>query len=219
MGILALIFLKNPEPKRSGNIKEYLRGTWRYLRDIRVIGLFAAGVLNNIIIFGGYFTYLSLYLGQAFEASPFRISNFVAITCIAIFVVSSQLGRINRWLSLGNIIKLSFVVTTLSLVLIPQMPGLWFILIPDIIFGMALGANMPSLQTAIASMAPAEHRAAFMSINATILRAGEAIGPLLVGLFYIYGGFNGAFYITAGIALVAPIIAMLVGMKIKPKQV
>ena len=219
IGILALTHLRNPEPEKSGSMRDYLRGTWGYLRDIRVVGLFAAGVLSNVIVFGGYFTYFNLYMGQAFGASPFRISNFMAITCIALFGVSSQLGRINRWLSLGNIIKLSFVVTALSLALIPQMPSMWFLLIPGTINGMALGANIPSLQTAIASMAPLEHRGAFMSINATILRAGQAIGPLLVGLFYVYGGFDGAFYATAGLALIAPVVAILVGWKIKPKMV
>jgi len=134
-------------------------------------------------------------------------------------VVSSQLGRINRWLSLGSIIKLSFVVTALSLALIPLMPSMWFLLIPGIINGMALGANLPSLQTAIAGMAPFKHRGAFMSINSTILRAGQAIGPPLVGMFYVYGGFDGAFYATAGLALIAPVIAILVGRKIKPKEV
>ncbi|MGB2798782.1 MAG: MFS transporter, partial [Dehalococcoidia bacterium] len=208
-----------PEPEKSGSMRDYLKGTWGYLRDIRVVGLFAAGVLSNVIVFGGYFTYFNLYMGQVFDASPFRISNFMAITCISLFAVSSQLGRINRWLSLGNIIKLSFVVTALSLALVPQMPSMWFLLIPGIINGMALGANIPSLQTAIASMAPLEHRGAFMSINATIIRAGQAIGPLLVGLFYVYGGFDGAFYATAGLALVAPVVAILVGWKIKPKEV
>jgi len=219
IGILALTHLRNPEPEKSGSMKEYLKGTWVYLRDIRVVGLFAAGVLNNVIVFGGYFTYLNLYVGQAFNVSSFRISNFMAITCTALFVVSSQLGRINRWLSLGNIIKLSFVVTALSLALIPQMPSMWFLLIPGSINGMALGANIPSLQTAIAGMAPLEHRGAFMSINATIIRAGQAIGPPLVGMFYVYGGFDGAFYTTAGIALMAPVVAILVGWKIKPKEV
>jgi len=218
MGILALTLLKNPEPEKSGSLKEYLRGTWGYLRDIRVVGLFAAGVVTQVIIFGGYFTYFNLYMGQAFGASPFRIGNFMAITCIALAVVSSQFGRITRWLSLGNIIKLSFVITSLSLVLIPQMPSLWFLIIPGIIFGIAQGATMPSLQTAIASMAPLEHRAAFMSINNTILRAGQAIGPPLVGMFYVYGGFDGAFYATAGLALVAPVVAILVGRRIKPKE-
>jgi predicted MFS family arabinose efflux permease len=219
MGILVLTHLRNPEPERSGSIREYLRGTWKYLRDIRVVGLFAAGVLNNVVIFGTYFTYYNLYLAQAFGASSFRIGNFMAITCIAIGVVSTQLGRISRWLSLGNIIKLSFVVTALSTALVPLMPSLWLLIIPGIIFGIGLGASMPSLQTAIASMAPLEHRAAFMSINATILRGGQAIGPLLVGLFFVCGGFDGAFYGTAGLALVAPVIAILVGLKIKPKQV
>jgi len=218
MGILTLTHLRNPEPQKSGNIKEYLKGTWGYLRDIRVVALFAAGVLNNVIVFGAYFTYYNLYLGQAFGASSFRIGYFMAITCTAIGITSTQLGRMHRRLSLGGIIKLSFVVTALSAVLIPFMPSIWYLLIPQVIYGMALGAAMPSLQTAIASMAPLEHRAAFMSINATILRGGQALGPPLIGLFFIYGGFDGAFYATAALALLVAVVGAVAGKLVKPKQ-
>jgi ACDE family multidrug resistance protein len=77
---------------------------------------------------------------------------------------------------------------------------------------------MPSLQTAIASMAPLEHRAAFMSINATILRGGQALGPPLIGLFFIYGGFDGAFYATAALALLVAVVGVVAGTLVKPKQ-
>jgi MFS family permease len=218
IGVLALTLLRNPEPERAGSIREYLKGTWGYLRDIRVIGLFAAGVLNSVLIMGAYFTYFNLYLAQAFGASSFRIGNFMAITCIALGLASTQLGRISRRLSLGNLIKLSFVIIALSSVLIPLMPSLWFLLIPVILFGIGLGINLPSLQTAIATMAPLEHRAAFMSINATILRGGQAIGPPLIGLFFVFGGFDGAFYATAALALLAPLVGAAAGTFVKPKQ-
>ena len=98
------------------------------------------------------------------------------------------------------------------------MPSLWFLLIPVIFFGIGLGINLPSLQTAIATMAPLEHRAAFMSINATILRGGQAIGPPLIGLFFVYGGFDGAFYATAALAVLAPVVGVVAGALVKPKQ-
>jgi ACDE family multidrug resistance protein len=215
IGILALTLLRNPEPEKSGSLRDYLGGTWRCLWDIRVIALFAAGVTTVTIIFGAYMTYFILYLGQSFGASSFIIGIFMAITSVFIATVSAQLGWINRWLSLGNIIKLTFVIYALSLALVPSMPSLWFLLIPAIIFGIAQGANMPSLQTAIANLAPLEYRGAFMSINATILRLGQAIGPPLVGLFFIYGGFDGAFYATAALTLRVPVIAVIAGRFIK----
>ena len=218
IGVLALTLLRNPEPERAGNIREYLKGTWGYLRDIKVVGLFAAGVLNSVLIMGAYFTYFNLYLAQAFGASSFRVGNFMAVTCIALGLASTQLGRMSRRLSLGNLIKLSFVIIALSSVLIPLMPSLWFLLIPVILFGIGLGINLPSLQTAIATMAPLEHRAAFMSINATILRGGQAIGPPLVGLFFVYRGFDGAFYATAALALLVAVVGVVAGTLVKPKQ-
>jgi ACDE family multidrug resistance protein len=87
-----------------------------------------------------------------------------------------------------------------------------------VIFGVAQGVNIPSIQTSIAGMAPFEYRAAFMSINATIIRMGQAVGPLVIGLFYIYAGFEGTFYGTAALALLAPIVALVVGRAMKLKR-
>ena len=67
-----------PEPMRSGNIREYLGGTWRNIRRIKVIAIFGTGVLNFIILFGAFLTYFALLLGDLYGASPFLIGLFIA---------------------------------------------------------------------------------------------------------------------------------------------
>jgi len=213
VGILVLTLLKNPEPKNSQSLRQYLSGTWGYLKDIRVAALFAAGILTFVILYGAYLTYFTLYLGESFGASPFVIGLIMSSASLTTAAVASQLGRINRWLSLSTIIKLAFVIYALALVLIPLMPSLWFLLIPAIVLGIAGGANMPSIQSLIAGIAPLEYRAAFMSINATMLRLGQTIGPPLMGLVYVYQGFNATFFAAAALALIAPVVAIIFGRK------
>lgn len=212
IAILVLLFLKNPEPENSQELGEYLKNTWGYLKDIRVLYLFIAGIFTFIILYGAYLTYFTLLLGDSFGASSFIIGLIMSGMSLTTAIVASQLGRINKRISLENIIKRAFIVYALALVLIPFIPNLWLMLIPVVIFGIAHGASIPSIQTAVAALAPLEHRAAFMSINATVLRLGQTIGPPLIGLVYINFGINATFFAAAGLALIVPVlITMLMG--------
>ena len=218
IGVLALTVLKNPEPKSSQGIREYLSGTWTYLKNMRVAGLFAAGMLSFVILYGAYLTYFTLLMGESFGASSLIIGIIMSCASLGTAAVASQLGRINRWLSLSTIIKLAFSLYALALVLIPFMPSLWLLLIPAIIFGMASGANMPSIQTSVAELAPLEYRAAFMSLNTTMLRLGQTIGPPLIGLAYVYQGLDATFFAAAALALLVPLVAIALGRRNQAKS-
>jgi MFS family permease len=213
MGLIVLTALRNPEPRNIEGFKDYLRGTWGYLKNLKVAALFAAGVLTFIILYGAILTYFSLLLDESFHVSAFTIGLVMSVMALTTAIVSSQLGRIVRWFSEATLIKAAFAIYALALALIPLMPSLWFLLIPMIIFGIAMGINMPSIQTLVAGLAPMEYRAAFMSINATMLRLGQTVGPPLVGLFYVYGGSDAAFYAVAGMALMVPVTAILVSKR------
>ena len=105
----------------------------------------------------------------------------------------------------------------MALVLMPLMPALWLLLVPAIIFGIAHGANIPSIQTSVAGLAPLEYRAAFMSINATMLRLGQTIDPPLMGLVYAYRGLDATFFTAAVLALLVPTLAIALGKKNQAK--
>ena len=218
VGILVLTSLRSPEPRNSQNLKAYLSGAWGHLKNIRVIALFAAGILTFVLIYGAYLTSFTLLLGETFAASPFVIGLIMSSMSLSTAIVSWQLGRINRRLSLPTLIKLSFAIYALSLALIPLMPSLWLVLIPTIIFGIGNGIGMPSIQTSIAGLAPLDYRAAFMSLNATMLRLGQTVGPPLMGLIYIYGGLDITFFIAAALALTVPTVAIVFSRKNQAKE-
>jgi predicted MFS family arabinose efflux permease len=48
-------------------------------------------------------------------------------------------------------------------------------------YGFANGILMPNIQTQISIFSPAKYRGAFMSINSSVLRLGQTIGPLISG--------------------------------------
>ena len=211
VGIIVLTKLNNPEPDSREDFKSYLVGAWGYLKNMKVAALFAAGVITFIIVFGAYLTYFAIYMDDAFNASGFTIGVFMSVSALATAVVASQMRRITRRFSEAMLIKASFVIYGLSLILIPFMPSLWLLLIPVLLLGIAQGINLPSILSTAAGLAPTEYRAAFMSINSSMIRLGQTVGPPIVGLFYVYGGPTAAFTFTAGLAFMAAAVGLLTG--------
>jgi len=219
VGILVLTSLHSPEPRSDESFKDYLGGAWRHLKNLQVVGLFAVGVLTFVILFGAYLTYFALFLGQGFKASSSTIGLVMSSMSITTALVSSQMGRITRWFSEATLIKAAFLIYGLSLVLIPLMPNMWFLLVPTTIFGIAQGVNLPSIMTSVAGLAPLEYRAAFMSINGTMLRLGQAAGPPLLGLFYVRWGMEAPFFAAATIAVATSLIAIIAGRVYNKQEV
>jgi len=211
VGIIVLTKLNNPEPDSREDFKSYLVGAWGYLKNMKVAALFAAGVITFIIVFGAYLTYFAIYMDDAFNASGFTIGVFMSVSALATAVVASQMRRITRRVSEAMLIKASFVIYGLSLILIPFMPSLWLLLIPVLLLGIAQGISLPSILSMAAGLAPTEYRAAFMSINSSMIRLGQTIGPPIVGFFYVYGGPTVAFTSTAGLAFMAAAVGLLAG--------
>jgi ACDE family multidrug resistance protein len=219
VGIFVLAALKNPEPKSTRSMREYLSGTWRYLKDIRAISLFVATLIAFVLLYGAYLTYLPILLDERFGASSFTIGVILSSMSLTTAIVASQLGRLSNRFTLSSIIKAAFIIYALALALMPFMPGIWFLVIPAIIFGLAHGAGLPAILTAVAGLAPLENRAAFMSINGAVLRLGQTIGPALMGLIYAFGGLDAPFLAAAALALLTLTIAIAFGARTKIWQV
>jgi MFS family permease len=209
IGIIVLTKLNNPEVDSHENFKSYLVGAWGYLKNRKVAALFAAGVLTFIIVFGAYFTYFAIYMDDAFNASEFTIGVFMSVSALAAAVVASQLRRITRRFSEAMLIKASFAIFGLSLIVIPLMPSLWLLIIPVLLLGIAQGVNLPSILSMAAGLAPTQYRAAFMSINSSMIRLGQTVGPPIIGLFYVYGGATVAFSSAAGLAFMVAAVGLL----------
>ncbi len=212
IGILALVLLKNPEPRSTQTINEYLSGAWSHLKNMKIAGLFSAGMLSFIIMYGAYLTYFTILMGEKFNASSLTIGVIMSVASLSNAVTASQLGRIHRWLFMTTILKISFSIYALSMLLVPFMSNLWCLLVPAVLSGMANGATLPSIQTSVAEIAPLEYRGAIMSLNNMMLRLGQTLGPPVIGIAYVYGGINATFFTAAGISMMVPVVIIIYGM-------
>ncbi len=210
LGLLVLFLLKNPEPKNEQRFKEYLNSAWKSLKNSRVVVLLILSALTFIILYGSYLTYFPLLVGHSFQASPFVIGMIMSLMSLATAIVSSQLGKLAKVYSKKTLIKMAFVLYALGLVLFPLVPVLWLLTIPIIFFGVGHGMNIPSIQTLLAELAPIEYRAAFMSVNGMVLRIGQTLGPVFMGLLFAVWGIDGVFYAGAAFSVLSFLLLLTV---------
>ena len=208
IGFLVLSHLKTPELKNEVYIREHLNIVRRKLRNRQVVRLLAIGIISFIMLTGSYMTCFPLLLGNSFSASPLIIGLIMASVSLIAAFTSSQLGKIAKLFSERNILKISFILYALALLVIPFIPQLGLFLIPILIFGIAHGINVPVVQSILAGLAPMKYRATFMSISGMTFRIGQTMGPLLMGVVISVWGISGAFYAGAALSIVMFIIIL-----------
>src|SRR5665811_89769 len=87
VGFIVLLGLDNPEPENVEGIRDYLVGAVGYLKDIRVLGLFAAGIVLFIILFGTCLTYFTLLLDREFGA-PSQVIGLMMSVMLSLIHIS-----------------------------------------------------------------------------------------------------------------------------------
>lgn len=76
---------------------------------------------------------------------------------------------------------------------LPFIKNIWVFALPILVFGFAQDINIPSVLNLLIHQAPKEYRAAFLSVNWTVIRSGKALGPFLLGLVFAAIGLYGTF--------------------------
>lgn len=209
VGILLLFYLKNPEIKDGQSIKEYLKNAWQIIKNRRIIGLFFDSAITFMIFFGIYMTYLPLLIGISFGASPIVIGSIMSFIPLVSAFTSSQVGKLARRSSEKNLIKAAFILYALALSIIPFVSNIWLLLIPAVIFGIAHGTNEPSIHALLSSSASIKHRAALMSVNWTVVRLGQTLGPLLMAATFVMWDISAVFYSGVVLSIIMFLLAMI----------
>jgi MFS family permease len=194
VALLVLWRLKNPEPSMDEKLSTYLRNTLISVRNPRALGLFLASLVIFVVLYGAYLTYLPFLLRLTFDASPLLIGLVFSATSLATAVTSWRLGRLARRFSERNLVRLGFAFYAVAMIAIPLAPSVGLLILPALLFGATNGISIPSILSMLTGLAPAEYRAAFMSVNAMTLRLGQTLGPVVAGLMLQVGGFAGIYY-------------------------
>jgi MFS transporter, ACDE family, multidrug resistance protein len=218
LGIYALFYLKYPEPRNRQDFGVYLKTSFAYMKNIKVIWLFAGAILVYIVFFGGFLDYFTLMMGSRFQASPVVLGTMIAVLGLVVAVVCLLAGRINSRFHPAGVIVAAFIIYAAGMFIMPLMPGIWWCLLPTLVIGIAHGLVSPSMPLFASHVTPAEYRAGFISIFGLMFNVGMTTAPLLAGLAYTATGqsFDMTFVILGIVSLVIPVAAIAIGGKKLP---
>ncbi|MFW6309524.1 MAG: MFS transporter [Prolixibacteraceae bacterium] len=192
-GLMLIFWLKNPEPDKQQNFKEYLKKTWKNINKKTVWGLFIINILLFVVLYGAYLSYFPEMMEERLDASAFQIGIFMSGMSLVTAIVSSQIKRINRKIKAKTQLNISFLLYMISMLSFAIVSDWWHLILPIVTFGMGHGMLIPGIQTLLVGFAPLSERAGFMSINSMVLRIGQTAGPIFISLFYAVGGTAMAF--------------------------
>jgi ACDE family multidrug resistance protein len=198
---LRLPRLNNAE-KEKFELKSYLKVTWKSINNRHVLGLFFA-VMSLFLMQTLCLTYIPFLATEKFRTSEIVNGLLLASMSIAMAIIASQLGNFVRIISEIKLIKLSFLIFAIALVLFPIVPNFWLLLIPMCLLGVAQGIAIPSSQALLAGLSAQESRAGFMAINTTIMSWGQTLGPFLGSLAVRFWGIQSVFYTSAIFSVVS----------------
>src|SRR5690625_1086175 len=154
--------------------------------------------LPFFLLYAGFIPCSSILLDARFGLSSLLLGLLLASSSLVTALTSAQLGKLTLRFSERTLIRTAAILYFISFLMVPSISGIWGLLLPIGLFGVAQGINIASILNMLAGYAKAEYRAAFLSINWVIMRVGQALGPYLLGLVYYYYNIDGTFYFAAG---------------------
>ncbi len=209
MGFIVLYGLRNPEPAALPPLRRYLGGALRSAADREILPAYLATLATFILLYGALLSYFPFLMHQRFNASPSTIGLMLAATSITTIIGAFNLGWITRRFNTKTIITVSFAAYAVAIMLVLVADSLWMMIIPVLLYGLANGLNIPSIQTHLSGSAPLEYRGVFMSVNSMVLRLGQTVGPVLSGVAFQMGGMEGVFFCSAAFSAVSLVLLVL----------
>lgn len=180
----------------------YLGDALGGMKDRKVVGLYLATLLSFMVLYGAYMTFIPLHLAARFGSTALSIGPIMTVGSLATAVTASRLGVLNRSFPPERLLPFAFALFGISFLIIPWLPGHWWMALAVGIFGVGQALNYPVVLTLLAGVAPGQHRAIFMSTNGMVIRIGQALGPVIMAVVFAAGGINAVFFTAAGISLV-----------------
>jgi MFS family permease len=205
-GLFVIFGIREPDIEKVSDLKQYFKAISISIGKKEVIGIFLLGILTFIILYGAFLTYIPFLVSERFDLAPPQIGILLSISSLTTAVLATQVGKLTNLFGSLSLLKTAFVLYFIVSLLIPNIDHLYLFMLPILIFGSAQALNMPSLQTSLANLAPDNQRGAFMSLNGMVLRIGQTLGPLVVGIGYAAGDFKGVYYLSAFVALLGLLI-------------
>ncbi|MGG6298318.1 MFS transporter [Leptolyngbya sp. AN02str] len=207
---IASLFMFRNQPKRTSSLLDTQQkgDLVNVIRQPEVLRLYlligaAATVVYAIVI------YTPLYLKAAIGADPELNGMILAIRAVGAAMTSALAASwLAKQLGEKRAIALGFSLMAVTILLIPFLTQLTFIVPTAILFGIGFGVVTPNLYNALASQTPAQFRTTVLGLGTGFNSLGQFICPLLLGPVWKYGDLTYVFVAATAIAAIASLLSL-----------
>jgi predicted MFS family arabinose efflux permease len=213
VAVLAVRRLHAAPKGHKADLNDYFGDLWDIVRRREVLALFFASTAIFILLYGAYITFLPFLMSGRFGSTPLGIGLLMAGLSISTAITSANLGRLATWLGEIQTMRVGFAAFALGLAVIPLAPVVWALAVPATLLGFAFATTIPVVQVLLTGIAPVDRRGAVMSLNGTVLRLGQTLGPPVMALVHRVAGIDAVFYFGGVFAL---LLAVFTSWAVRP---
>lgn len=190
-------------PSKSVDIRLYATHLRSLLISPRVLSLFSVRLGSSLVIFGAVYPHLSLLVSERLLLPPEQVGMLFSFYAAGMFLGALAAPWAMNIFTPRLIGFLGGAQLVLSMLLLLFASGLGETVPALILVGTGAGMLNASCAGHVSLAATPDTRGSIMSAYSTMFRLGQATAPLLFGLFYQFGSFNGVF--GAGLAFSAAV--------------
>ena len=198
---VALAALEPGDGDRSQSVREQLAGGGDVARRPEVVLILIGGMVAFVLIFGVVLSTLPLHLEEQFGYDAGIRGVFLALPAVSSTIVAFNIVRLRRFVDGRMLFVVCALLFAAGLMLVGIAATAVLLVVGALVYGAGEGVLIPAIQDRITDLAPADHRAAIISISVGASRLGQTIGPLAAALLLTSASTTAALFAGAAVAL------------------
>lgn len=193
-------------PHGDLSVGEQLRSAGKTIKTPVIAATMLSGFLIFVMIFGLFLTTLPIHLADEFGLQAASRGLLLALPSISSTLIALNITSLRRRLGLRTILVAGAGMFGVALLLAGWAAAIWGVVIGLLVYGLAEGFTVPSLQEVTAARAPSEQRGTVLAAWVSAVRLGQATGPLVFSALFAAVGTGNTLMIGALVCV--PLMAL-----------
>ncbi len=206
--VIAWRFLERDTPHEVPPIRQQLGGIRAAVRNPLTLSVFVAGALAFAVTFGAFLSVVPNHLEDDFGMSAGWRGVVIGLPGVPAFFTAFNFARLRDRVPTGRVLIGSAVCWIVGFLLIGLGPSVAVLVVGALLYGVADGALIPSLQDTASRYGATEHRASVLATWTGFARSGQAAGPLVAGA--VLGAAGTTWAILTGVVSASLMLAVFV---------
>jgi predicted MFS family arabinose efflux permease len=206
VALLALAWLPETRSTEPTGVRAYVGNLGEIRRRPRLLFAFSAGALRFFLDYA-YFTYLPIYLALTRGTSTAAVGLLFICFAAGAMVTASQAGRLVRGREPTHLVLAGFVLSGISVLIIPLLPHEALVGASLFVYGLGNGVISPLQKSVLTRNAPPEVRAGVIAFDRLGQQIAKTLGPGMAGALLLVADLSAVFWSLGALSLLCVALA------------